>query len=382
MPISRYCLVPFVYTSTDSPYSIGLAHYVIDIYKAVNKAMALTLENTQKGGNSGLFAYEGSIVDRDNFEKTSSTPGGVIEIEANPALPNGGMPVQKQTNQFANGWFTIFNTLLDLAKYVSGILDLIQGSDSNAPETAGGTNALINQGSQRIKMHARSIDDSMEELCNLVIEYMQSYSPKENIITYVSDTEAYVKIKTDVEGAISQAGQQGLGFSPQQNGQQIATIVEDMTNKKIMAILGSPNVGEYKVHYKSSQNMPNTRMMANQIIISAMSRMQGDATAVALMKASLKLLDIPEIDKALKETDVTMQQAQQISQLQQELEKALVEAKKMEDKYYNEVEKVQLAEIGAKVSKAESKVEVELAKLKEGVKESNQKQKELQTNNN
>lgn len=379
MPISMYPNIPFVYTHTDSPYSLGVTHHVLDIYKTANKALGLTIENIQKGGNIGWFAFEGSIIDKDKLEQNASTPGSVTEIEANPSLPNGGMPTQKQVNQLPNAWFTLFRELLQLAKYISGMGDMVQGDSSTAPETANATMGLINQGTQRVKMLGRSVDESMEALCNLVIEFVQAYSPKNNILTYISQTEAQMRIRTDVEGSLQQNQQGQQAFNPQEGGQQMATIIEDMTNEQTIAIVGSVKVGEYKVRYRSSSNLPTTRMMAQQIITSAMARMQGDATAMALLKTSLKLLDIPEIDKALEEADLTQQQANQLNELQQQLEQVMLENKDWEKKYYNEAEKVHLAEIGAKVQIAQSKTDVELARLREGVNRANEVEKKKET---
>ncbi len=373
MPISMYPNIPFVYTNTDSPFSISVMHHTIDIYKTANKALALTIENAQKGANTGWVAYEGSIQNKDAFEVAMSTPGGVAEIEPNPALPNGGMPTQKQTQSYTNAWFGFFRELIKLVEYVSGMLDLVQGHSENAPETADATRNLITGGTQRVKMLTRGIDYSMEQLCDLMIEFVQAYSPRNNILTYVSDTEAKMRIRTDVEGSLQQQQNGDTSFQEQENGQQLATIVENLTTQKLLAIVGTPKIGQYKIRYQSASNMPSTRLAAQQIITSAISRMQGDSTALALLKASLKLLSIPEIDKVLDETDIIAQQNEQIQQLSGQLDQIAKEAKDMENKYYDEVEKTKLAEIGADVQNAQSRIDVELAKLKEGVKDANKK---------
>ncbi len=200
------------------------------------------------------------------------------------------MPTQKQTQSYTNAWFGFFRELIKLVEYVSGMLDLVQGHSENAPETADATRNLITGGTQRVKMLTRGIDYSMEQLCDLMIEFVQAYSPRNNILTYVSDTEAKMRIRTDVEGSLQQQQNGDTSFQEQENGQQLATIVENLTTQKLLAIVGTPKIGQYKIRYQSASNMPSTRLAAQQIITSAISRMQGDSTALALLKASLKLL--------------------------------------------------------------------------------------------
>lgn len=377
MPIREYPVVPVVYGHTDSPMSLSLMHLTKDIYKAANKFLSITIENAQKGSNVGSYAFEGSIIDSDEFEKTGSEPGAVTLIEPNPALPNGGMPVQKQVQPLSSAWFGLLKEMIKYAEYITGMLDLVQGHTDNAPETKGATMELMNFGTQRVKKLARGVDGTMERLSDIIIQFMQAYAPRNNIMTYMKGTDTMMKIRTDVEGALQQS-QQGLQFQEVQNGQQMATIVEDMTNQKVEAIFGTPKVGEFRVSYVSSTNLPTARATAQSIITTAMSRMANDSTAVALMKAALNMLDLPEVDLALKEADLTEQQQMQIQQLQKQMEEIALSAKEYENKYYDQVEATKLAEIGAKVDKAQSKVDVEMAKLKEAVKDTNAETKKRQ----
>lgn len=377
MPIREYPVVPVVYGHTDSPMSLSLMHLTKDIYKAANKFLSITIENAQKGSNVGSYAFEGSIIDPDEFEKTGSEPGAITLIEPNPALPNGGMPTQKQVQPLSSAWFGLLKEMIKYAEYITGMLDLVQGHTDNAPETKGATMELMNFGTQRVKKLARGVDGTMERLSDIIIQFMQAYAPKNNVMTYMKGTDTMMKIRTDVEGALQQT-QQGIGFQEVQNGQQMATIVEDMTNQKVEAIFGTPKVGEFRVSYVSSTNLPTARATAQSIITTAMSRMANDSTAVALMKAALNMLDLPEVDLALKEADLTEQQQQQIQQLQKQMEEIALSAKEYENKYYDQVEATRLAEIGAKIDKAQSKVDVEMAKLKEAVKDTNAETKKRQ----
>jgi len=382
MPVKEYPIVFIVFDHCDNPTPQGIVQKVAHIQKAINRAIGITIEHAQKTSNAGMIASEGAITNKDQFATDMSTPGGIAEYQFDPSLPNGGVPIFKQPQPLNQAWFTLFKELIQLMEYITGMNDILRGSTENAAPTATQQNQLAGMGTMRIKMKAKSIDESLETLCNLVIQYMQAYSPQDNLLRYIGDTDAMISIRTDVQGAVRQSvGEDGKltqDFFEQEGGQQLATIITNETNNRVIKIVGALKLGDYRVAVASTANLPTTRMMAQQVIQTVMSRMSNDPTTIALMKASLKLIDIPDIDNILGEADEVAQQNQQLQQLQKELEKTILDNENLKQEVLKQKENVILAQIQEAVTQMKAEHKVNMAHLKESIKDRNAEQKQAE----
>lgn len=380
MPITRYPLIPYVAGHNDTPFTYGIMHHIADIMHALNKILAITIENAQRGSNVGTWAPEGSIANEDEFEYTSSVPGGVSYYIPDPSLPNAGRPEPKVPAQLSNAWFTLFEQLVKLMEYITGIFDIMQGSAQNAPETATAHTQLTNFGTQRVKMQARNLDWSNEELLNLMIEFIQAYAPPGNLMRYLADSEALMEIRTNVAGTVQQS-EQGTQFIEQEGASQMATLINNMTTDKVQAILGDIKVGEYRAAYRSGDKLPTTKLMALEIIKSVMGRMSSDATSIALMKMALNLMDYPEIDKLLRETDIIEQLQQQVEMLTQQNQDLQKVAQKSQGEAQSAKEQVMETEVGAELQKIKAKTDAALAQIK-AAQQAGQRAQNSNSNNN
>ena len=367
MPITFYPNFPYVAGHNDTPYTYPIMHFIVDLVHALNKIMAITIENAQKGSNFGMTAAEGTIIDEERFQRDRSTPGATTYYIPDPSLPDGGRPQVIQPAQLSNAWFSLFKEIISLIEYITGIFDLMQGNAQNAPQTLGATSNITNFGTQRVKMQARGLDHTNQELLNCMIEFMQAYAPPGNLMRYLSDSEALMEIKTNVAGTIQQQGEQA-GFVEQQGGQQMATIIENMTTENVKAILGDSKIGEYRVAYRSSNNLPTTRQMALQVLQTAMSRTSNDAMGMAIMRMALQLMDYPEVDKLLREADMVQQLQQQVEQLAEENGMLKKMAQSAQQDVQGAEKKAELADMDAKLAKLQSDVKVGLAQMKEQIK--------------
>lgn len=363
MPITFYPNFPYVAGHCDTPYTYPVMHYIVDLIHALNKIMAITIENAQKGSNFGMTAAEGSIVDEERFQRDRSTPGATTYYVPDASVPDGGRPQIVQPAQLSNAWFTLFKEIISLIEYITGIFDLMQGNAANAPQTMGATNNITNFGTQRVKMTARGLDQTNQELLNCMIEYIQAYAPPGNLMRYLADSEALMEIRTNVAGIIQQQSEQP-GFEEKQGGQQMATIIENMTTENVKAILGDIKIGEYKVAYRSSNNLPTTRQMALQVIQTVMSRMSNDAMSMAVMKMALQLMDYPEVDKLLREADMVQQLQQQVEQLAEENGLLRKATKSAQEDVGDAKEGEKMAKMDADLSKLRSEVTSAIKEMK------------------
>jgi len=372
LPITLYPFSIYNHTHNYSPFPYGVVHHFIDLQHSLNKVLALTLQNAQVGSNVGYTAPEGSIVDKAKFQKEMSTPGGVAEFNSDPNLPNGGAPIPKMPAQLSNAWYTLFQQLIKLIEYITGIYDLSMGSAENAPQTLGATNAIQNFGTQRPKMYARRIDMANQKLGEILIQFYQAFAPPENIMTLLNETSAMAEIQTNVSAIIDkQTGEARID----ERGQDKATIVKNLATNEAMMIAGDIRVGQYKVRFQSSSDLPNARAAAVQVLTTLMSRMSNDNMAIAIAQSALKLMDYPEVDKALRDTDIINQLQEQVMQMQQQLEQTSKENQKLNvenDKLEREVKD---AELQAEVDKRLARIDMATGKMEKMKAESERDEK-------
>lgn len=355
LPIQLYPFVVYNHTHNYSPMPYGLVHHFVDLQHTLNKVLALTIQNAQVGSNNGYMAPEGSITDKNKFGKEMSTPGGVAEFNADQNLPNGGAPIPKVPAPLSNAWYTLFQQLIKLIEYITGIYELSMGNAESAPSTLGATQSIQSFGTQRPKMYARRIDIANQKLGEILIQFYQAFAPQENLMTLVTETSAVAEIQTNVSAIVDQQTGQAQ-IDPR--GFDKATIVKNLATQEVATILGDIRIGQYKVRFQSSSDLPTARQAAVNLLTSLMSRMSNDNIAISIAQSALKLMDYPEIDKVLRDTDVINQLTQQVQQQAQQLQEMQKVAQKLTLENENLEKEVRMAELDAEVDKRLARIDL------------------------
>lgn len=351
-----------------NPMCNGITHLIMDVQYAVNKFVALLIENMQKGSNFRWLGASGSVQDVEKFEQDASRPGALLEYDANPNLQDGGRPVAQQPMPLPSAYFTMVQTLIELSKYITGVHDLNQGNASNAPNTVGATQSIQAAGAQRPKMYTENTDFANQQILEVMIQYLQAYAPQENIMRYVESSEGFREIMMDVKSTL----QDGGAPQPDEAGQKTASYVYDEASNMVKAILGSSKVGQYRVQYQSSNNTHSSRQAALGVIQAAIAGVADDNIRLALSKAMLELTDYPEVDKVLRDADAMARMQQTIQQLQEQL-KMSEQSNQQLNKEVQNLERDQInREYEVKLSKLHNKLDSE---VKSNIKEQKEEKK-------
>lgn len=347
-----------------NPMCMGITHLIMDVQYAVNKFVALLIENMQKGSNFRWLSASGSIQDVEKFEKDASRPGALLEYDANPNLQDGGRPVAQQPMPLHSAYFTMVQALIELSKYITGVHDLNQGNASNAPNTVGATQSIQAAGAQRPKMYTENTDFANQQILEVMIQYLQAYAPQENIMRYIESSEGFREIITDVKSRVENGQPQ-----PDQAGQQTASYVYDEASNMVKAILGSSKLGEYRVQYQSGNNTHASRQAALGVIQAAIAGVADDNIRLALSKAMLELTDYPEVDKVLRDADAMARMQQTIQQLQEQLKQTEQSnqqlTKEVQDLERNELSREYEVKLEKLHNKLDSEVKSNIKKQKE-----------------
>lgn len=376
LPIQLYPFVIYNHTHSYSPMPYGIVHHFIDLQHSLNKVLALTIQNAQVGSNNGFLAAEGSITDKNKFAREMSTPGGVAEFNPDQNLPNGGAPIPKMPAPLSGAWYTLFQQLIKLIEYITGIYELSMGNAENAPNTVGATQSIQSFGTQRPKMYARRIDIANQKLGEILIQFYQAFAPQENLMTLIDGTSAMAEIQTNVSAIVDQQTGQ-VQVDPR--GFDKATIVKNMVTKEVATILGDIRIGQYKVRFQSSSDLPTARQAAMNLLTSLMSRMSNDSIALSIAQSALKLMDYPEADEVLRDANIITQLQQQIQQQAQQLQEAQKVAQKLTTENENLEKEVRMTELDAEVDKRLARVDLatgHMEKMKKEAEKEEAKSKE------
>lgn len=281
LPCQDMPLVHFCFSHNRNPNkTYGLVHFIKDVQKAMNKYWASMIYDMQINSNRKVLVAKGSIQDIPQWENSYAEPGAVLEYEPNETLKDGGKPEIMDASPINQGMVQIIQMLTSLAEYITGIFGVMQGNQQGAPDTASGMNSLQNFGTQRVKLYGRYIENSLQQLALVTIQYMQAYSPKNKILEYFDD----------------------------QNNPQEITLLEGGEDLK------------FKVRVNIANNLPTARQMAAQLIATISGQTSNPHVADLLTQYALKIMDIPEAEKMLADMDVVKNLEQQLAQTQQQLE--------------------------------------------------------------
>ncbi len=352
LPCEEYPIIKLGCKWNKKPYDYPVMHDIVDLQKAFNSFLAITILNAQYTSNGGYIAPEGSI-DKAQFKQDISTPGSVAEYDADPQLPNAGQPIPRTVQPLNNAWYTLMSQIIYFVEYVTGIYGVVQGNPQNTPNTLGATNSLQDFGTQRIKRHARHIDYALNDLFDVLIPFVQHYGKKDAIATYINNTDAMVQIRMNVTGQVDASGQ----FTEQEQGQEKAALIEDMASGQVRAILGDFNVGKYHTRFQNASDIPSTRAMALSIIKDLMSHMSSPEIATVVAEQALELLDIPQADNILNKVQIVNKMQEQLGQMQEQIGKLAKDNEKLTEEIFDREKEIKLLQFDKDLNKTKVKLE-------------------------
>lgn len=309
-------IVPIAFSFFNNPNKVyGITHFIIDIIKAMNKYLSEIMYDVSVNGHRKGFIWEGTITDPVNLESNWSKPNALLSLRFNPAIPDGGKPfflepsTINQSIQYMLGYFK------ELIEYITGIYGVMQGNANEAPTTFGATQSIQNFGTQRIKQYARNLEQSLEKLAYVVVNYIQSYCPRDKVLKY---------------------------FDEDGNGQEV-TIMENSEDLK------------FKVRVEIINSLPTTRQMQSQTLGFIAQTTGSDQLRSLLVEEMLKTADYPEARELAKKMNVMQQMEQQMQQMQQQLQALEGQNKQLQN---NMAEKDLYSEIEKKKIQAQSQIDL------------------------
>lgn len=260
-----------------NPYkTYGVVHDTKDLNHAINKLLGLTIADMQQRVGMRVLYPNQSVQDPLDAERKWSIPGAWVGYDADPELPDGGMPKPQDLSSINQNIIQLIQMLQQFAEYITGIFGVIQGNSEGAPSTMGGTQSLQAYGTQRIKSTSRTIETSLNQLGYLMAKYLQRYCPRDKF-------------------------------------------VQIMGEEADPAILDMYQDTRFKVRVEMSQSLPTSRQIAATALSTLAGQTQSAGVQELLMQYMLKFMDIQEADEIAKAMDVISKYEQQLQQQAEEM---------------------------------------------------------------
>ena len=336
------------------PYrSYGMIHFMRGMQEAYDKLIQIMLVNGILSNNAGVEAPVGSIPPehREQWEVNYNNP--MVIKEYVPVIMDGQLlkPERQQIQPLSNFYVQVLQLLQQGMEYSSGINPTVSGNPGYGTkvDTFSTLQQYQSAAMQRIQLSVNEVNKTMEILGNSVIE---------KLIETLNPEEVYIFLNKDQEEI------------------QMTLPVEVLNNLR---------QSKYKIIAIPSTSSPSQKLAMAQGLMNIAQTTQSPYERNVYIQKAFDLSDMKEFEDMKDEIDQVRQLEQQINQQAQELKRKDETNKQMENKVISAELKAKVAEALASgideinTKKAEAKLEIEIEKLKEQLKEEKSDKKEKNT---
>jgi hypothetical protein len=289
MKISDHCIVPLMFRHNRTPYPMSDVRFVRPIQEYINKLRSLIIAHASNSTSVKLLIPRGGI-DPGKLEQEWGKAGtAVIEFDAEIGMPVVAGPVPLPNELYRNE-----QVARNDVQEILGVYNLSQGDASAAPDTYKGTVAIDEYGQRRMKSKKDDVEEFLNQVCRVLIELIQ-------------DTYTYPKTMRIIRP-------NNTPFELTINNQQ-SSAVEDLSDEVVK--IGDITVGKYDVIVVSGSTLPVNRWARFEYYKQLFELGIIDQVEV------LKQTEVADMDGVLKRTS-------QIKILQQQLQQAVDEIKKLQ----------------------------------------------------
>ena len=331
-----YPVVPVPNIWTNTPYPMSDVRKNKDFQRFLNKVVSLITSHAQASSGLKLLIPQGSVKDIEELERDWSNPNATLEYDASFGEPHFPSP-QPLSN-------SIMQLPQLIARYIDlnmGIFEMMQGNTESAPRTSSATMMMEDFGQRRSKSKLRDIEGALKRVGKVVYNLSKSHynfqktfrisQPNNDLNEYTVNKKLY-----------------------------------DDKTQELMKIDNEVAVGQFDIRVIGNSTMPSNKWGEWEIY------MQAYQSGLIDKVEALKKTDIFDKSGVLQRTD-------QIQQLQQALEGAQQEIKKVSGdlqtahreaisaRKRTEVEKFK-AELSKESSESKADTKLSIDRLKDVVK--------------
>lgn len=333
LPLTIFPIKTLYFEWGGKPYrSFGMVHFTKGMQEAMDKSLQLMILNGILTNNAGWIAPKGSIAeeDRSKWEQSGNDPRVIKEYVPNVIDNQVLRPEREPIGQLSNFYPTIIDIMKNGIENSTGINPMIQGDPRGAKvDVFSSLQAYQNAGMQRINMTISSINNAMETVGKILIQYILANLKPNTNYQFFNDKGKLdeLKISQDIMNNIKTV-----------NFDVLAIPAESSPTQKL-------NMAIEMMKIAQTTPDPTERSM--------------------FIKKAFELSDIRGFDEMSEELDEVKKLQQQLSQMQQQIERDNELIKQYENKALNAEYRAKLAEM---ISKATDTINSETVKVKGDIK--------------
>ncbi len=285
LPVENYPIVPFMNIHTRTPYPTSDVRMVKGMQEFINKTRSLIIAHATTSTNVKILVPEGSV-DMKEFEEKWSQPGVAISYD-----PTDGAPMPVQPSPLPNELYHNETTAKSDIDHQLGLYEMMMGNSQAAPQTYKATISLDEFGQRKIKSKLADIEAGLTRVAQIAIPLMQQLYTTRKIFRVVNPNNSLNEYIINKR------------------------LVDDKTGE--IQIINNITIGKYDVVYVSGSTLPSNRYAELEFYMDAYAKGIIDKQEV------LKKTEIFDMEGVMQRGDV-------IAQLQQQLQAAGEQIKKLQ----------------------------------------------------
>jgi len=319
MDIDEYPIVPLMNRHNRNPYPMSDVRFVKPIQEYINKLTSLIIAHASSSTNTKLLIPRGSM-DRKQLEEEWSRAGtGVIEYD-----PELGQPIVAGPIPLPNELYKNKEDAKSSIYQILGIHPLSQGDPSAAPQTYKGTVAIDEYAQRRIKSKLDDIDEMLNQIAKVVIQFIQQTYTDEKIIRLMKP-----------DGRTTQATLN-------------KPVYDDFTGE-IVGRVNDVTIGKYDLIVVSGSTMPSNRWARFDYY------MQLYQAGIIDQVEVLEQTEVADTEGVLERVSVISQQQQTINALQEELKRIKGDLQTSERESVHDKKRVEIEKFKRQLGRASDK---------------------------
>ena len=241
-----------------------------------------------------IIAEENSIVNLDEWQTNSSMPGAILRYNL-PVPGYSKAPEVIQAQPLGDAWLAMPRYLTYIMEYISGIFGSMMGDSTNVPDVFSTVASLQSAAGQKIKRRQAQADASLSLVGKVVGEFYREYAPINGYSTFINE-----------------------------NGQQLPPMVYNQVrvkpgsqNNKEIEIDPSTDlsIGFHDIRFTTAGSSGYESATEAALLTNLATQLK----VKELLPLILKRINVPDVDKIMKEIDTINMQAQTIEGLQEQI---------------------------------------------------------------
>ena len=285
LPFEQYPIVMFMNLHTRTPYPMSDVRIIKPLQEYINKTRSLIIAHATTSTNTKILIPEGSV-DMGEFEEKWAQPGVAIPFD-----PTDGAPMPVQPTPLPNELYKNEADAKADIDHALGLYEMMMGNSQAAPQTYKATVSLDEFGQRKIKSKLSDIEAGLKRVGEVAIPMMQQLYRTEKIFRVLQPNNSLSEYVVNKR------------------------LYDDKT--KEISIFNNLAVGKYDVIVVTGSTLPTNRYAQLELYMDAYKNGIIDKQEV------LKKTEVFDMEGVLQRTDL-------IAQLQQQLEGAQEQIKKLE----------------------------------------------------